>query len=323
MSGAGPRRPKRCRRVCARRQQDASLPVSWRTGRKDTRLVRSLNPSLSLVVPTRNEAASVAALVAQICHAMPGSDKELIFVDDSDDETPGLLQRLLRDADCPGLVVQRSRGSRQGGLSTAVVRGFMMASGAYICTMDADLQHPASAVPLLLNAARRQRADLVIGSRYLTRNGRADGFETSGRRFVSSTATRLAGVVLPAARVTTDPLSGFFLLRRSVIEGVQLRPLGYKILLEILVRGRWQHLVDVPYQFHSRNAGVSKATMREGVQFLRHIATLSRAGAPPPSADVNGRTREVWFPPPFENGTTVDLSANGRSASELIGTKRR
>lgn len=209
---------------------------------------------------------------------MPGPGKELVFVDDSDDDTPKVLQRILRDADCPGLVMQRTRTHRDGGLSTAVVRGFMVSGGAYICTMDADLQHPASAVPLLLDAAVEKRADIVVGSRYLTRNGRVEGFETAGRRFVSSTATFLASQLLPQARATTDPLSGFFMLRRTVIDGVDLRPRGYKILLEILVRGRWRRVTDVPYSFHSRNAGVSKATMREGVQFLQHVVALKRGG---------------------------------------------
>lgn len=207
---------------------------------------------------------------------MPGPSKELVFVDDSDDDTPKVLQRILRDADCPGLVMQRTRSHRDGGLSTAVVRGFMVSGGAYICTMDADLQHPASAVPLLLDAAVKKRADIVVGSRYLTRHDRVSGFETAGRRLVSSTATSLALRLVPEARATTDPLSGFFMLRRSVIDGIDLRPRGYKILLEILVRGRWRKVIDVPYSFHSRNAGVSKATMREGVQFFQHLVTLKQ-----------------------------------------------
>jgi dolichol-phosphate mannosyltransferase len=239
-------------------------------------LARPSLPYLSLVIPTRNEAASVEPLVAAICRAMPGPSKELVFVDDSDDDTPKVLQRILREADCPGLVMQRTRSHRDGGLSTAVVRGFMVSGGAYICTMDADLQHPASAVPLLLDAAVEKRADIVVGSRYLTRHSRVDGFETAGRRFVSSTATYVASRLLPQARATTDPLSGFFMLRRSVIDGVELRPRGYKILLEILVRGHWRRVADVPYSFHSRNAGVSKATMREGMQFVQHLVMLKR-----------------------------------------------
>ena len=231
-------------------------------------------PDLSLIIPTRNEAANVEALVASICRAVPGSGKELVFVDDSDDDTPAQLQRVLAQTDCPGLVVQRMNGNREGGLATAVVRGFAIASGELICTMDADLQHPASAVPLLVNAAHAHHADVVVGTRYMQGGRASEGFDGSGRYLVSLTARAAARALVPAARWTSDPLSGFFLIRRKVVEGVALRPMGYKILLEILVRGRWKRITDVPYAFHSRNAGVSNATMREGAQFLRHLAAL-------------------------------------------------
>ncbi len=241
-------------------------------------MARSYPPSLSLVIPTRNEADNVDRLISSICAAMPGPTKELVFVDDSDDPTPAVLQRRLRATDCPGLVLQRANASRAGGLATAVVRGMQVSSGHFICTMDADLQHPASAVPLLLAAAEEAAADVVVGSRYM-KGGGADGFDGFGRRTVSQVARLAARALLASARWTTDPLSGFFLVRRDVVDGVELRPIGYKILLEILVRGRWQRIADVPYAFHSRNAGVSNATFREGMQFARHVSHLLGVGS--------------------------------------------
>jgi len=276
---------------------------------------RNGRPYLSLVIPTRNEADNVQSLVGGICKALPGPTKELVFVDDSDDATPLLLQRILAQADCPGLVVQRSNGNRAGGLSTAVVRGFHTSSGEYICTMDADLQHPTSAVPALLEAAERRKADVVVGSRYM-QGGRAhDGFDGKARYLVSWGARHVAHKVLEQARMTTDPLSGFFLVHRSVVEGVEMRPVGYKILLEVLVRGRWTRLVDVPYAFHSRNEGVSKATMREGLRFARHVALLlsaerdaRRGGALP-----EDRRRET-APAPAVNGHRRGLPGRRRPA---------
>ncbi len=237
-------------------------------------------PSLSLVIPTRNEAENVGPLLDGICAAIPGRDKELIFVDDSVDETPLLLQRLLADVDCPASVVHRPRFERSGGLSTAVVRGCGFAEGTWICIMDADLQHPASAVPMLLETAGSTGADIVVGSRHTANQDAPDGFDGPSRRLVSSSARIVAQALIPSARATTDPLSGFFLFRRSVIAGVDLRPIGYKVLLEILVRGHWEKVVDVPYVFHSRNAGVSKATLRQGIQFARHLRRLSIASEP-------------------------------------------
>lgn len=235
---------------------------------------------LSLVIPTRNEADNVEALIAGICEALPGSSKELIFVDDSDDGTAEVLHSVLADADFGWRVEHRAPEARGGGLSTAVVYGFSLARGTFICVMDADLQHPAAAIPMLAEAASSSDADVVVGSRYMkSQESPLDGFDGASRRFVSSSA-RLVAHTMSSARATTDPLSGFFLVRRSVLEGVSLRPIGYKVLLEILVRGDWRKVVDVPYVFHSRNAGVSKATMRQGLQFVRHMSLLAISREP-------------------------------------------
>ena len=212
----------------------------------------------------------------EICRAVPGSQKEIIFVDDSDDDTPSILQRCIRESDCRGADLRRGQLTRRGGLSTAVVRGFQLASGEFICTMDADLQHPTDAVPLMLAAARETSAEVVVGSRY-TEGLTLKGFQDPGRFLISAFARQLARIALPPVRATSDPLSGFFLLRRSVVEGVRLEPVGCKILLEVLLRGRWNAVADVPYSFHSRNAGVSKATVNEGLLFLKHLRTLRKA----------------------------------------------
>ena len=241
--------------------------------------------SLSFVIPTRNEADNVRPLLSSICAAVPGSQKEIIFVDDSDDDTPDVLQKAIRESDCRAAVLRRSQLTRSGGLSTAVVRGFELAGGRFVCTMDADLQHPVSAVPMMLAAARQTDVEVVVGSRY-TRGLTLKGFHDPGRFAVSAVARQLARMALPPARLTSDPLSGFFLIRRSVVEGVRLQPMGYKILLEVLVRGRWSKIADVSYSFHSRNAGVSKATMREGRVFLRHLASLRDALRARPGTDT-------------------------------------
>jgi dolichol-phosphate mannosyltransferase len=231
-------------------------------------------PSLSLVIATRNEAENVEALIGAICTALPGSDKELIFVDDSDDATPSLLQRFLHRANCPGLILQREGEERAGGLSTAVVAGFAVSSGTYLCNMDADLQHPVGEVPHLWSVAVREQADIVVASRFMPNASLGNGLANLQRHAVSRGSRLLARWLLPRARITSDPLSGFFLVHRRVVEGVHLSPVGYKILLEILVRGRWQQVLDIPYTFQARYAGTSKATARQGIQFLRHLASL-------------------------------------------------
>jgi dolichol-phosphate mannosyltransferase len=277
-------------------------------------VVRDDPLALSFVIPTRNESENVRPLLSSICEAVPGSHKEVIFVDDSDDDTPAILQRAIRESDCRGAVLRRSQLTRSGGLATAVVRGFELARGSFVCTMDADLQHPASAVPMMLTAAHDTAADVIVGSRYidgLTLNG----FDGAGRFAVSAVARQFARVALPPARLTSDPLSGFFLVRRSVIEGRPLQPLGYKILLEVLVRGRWTKITDVAYSFHSRNAGVSKATMREGRLFLRHLRLLRTA--------LGAQQRTDSVPPEFRNaqGTAGAPQAAGEELFVAYGQR--
>ncbi len=258
--------------------------------------------ALSLVIPTRNEALNVEQLIQAICEAIPGSAKELIFVDDSEDDTPARLRRLLPEADCAGTVVHRPPLERAGGLSTAVTAGFRAARGVYLCSMDADLQHPPTEVPRLLDAAVSHSADVVVASRYTASGSAAEGFEGLSRRVISVASRRAAQVLLPAARATTDPLSGFFLFRRQVIENVDLRPVGYKILLEVLVRGRWRRVVDVPYTFRQRHAGASKAGLRQGLYFARHLGRLllplpETAGSAPPPAPAAPRSRTELLRP--------------------------
>lgn len=279
--------------------------------------------ALSLVIPTRNEAQNVERLIEAICAAIPGSEKELVFVDDSDDETPAHLGHLLPQADCPGTVVHRLPPERDGGLSTAVAAGFRVAHGLYFCSMDADMQHPPAEVPRLLDAAVAHSADVVVASRYTGSGSAAEGFEALSRRLISQASRRAAHVLLPAARATTDPLSGFFLVRRTVVENVNLRPLGYKILLEVLVRGRWQRVVDVPYTFGQRHAGASKASLRQGLLFARHLGRLllplpESAGSTPPPAPAAPRSRtEQLRPAPAGAGMAPDLRERVLAAPEV------
>jgi dolichol-phosphate mannosyltransferase len=241
---------------------------------------------LSVVVPTRNEAGNVGPLVERLDRALEGVPAEVCFVDDSDDETPALLERLERGSPATGLLVRsrhRQGAERQGGLSTAVVAGLDMAAGQYVCVMDADLQHPPETIPAMLDEARRG-ADLVVASRYV-RGGSQGGLDGATRRLVSRGATAVARLLFHEARQTADPLSGFFLCRRALLDGIEFRPVGFKILLELLVCVPGMTVRDVPLRFERRQAGDSKASMKQGLLYLRHIRSLF--------VDVQGSAR-MW-----------------------------
>ncbi|HZS13398.1 MAG TPA: glycosyltransferase family 2 protein [Candidatus Dormibacteraeota bacterium] len=227
---------------------------------------------LSVVVPTRNEAGNVAPLVERLLGVLEGVDAEICFVDDSDDETPSLLERLM--AERPGRVrcLFRSGAERTGGLSTAVVAGLRMAGGRFVCVMDADLQHPPETIRAMLAEAQRG-ADLVVASRYVP-GGSTGGLDGFTRRAVSRGASRVARLLFSEARQTADPLSGFFLCRRALLDGIEFRPVGFKILLELLVCVPGIEVRDVPLRFQPREAGVSKASMKQGLLYLRHLRSL-------------------------------------------------
>lgn len=244
--------------------------------------LRTAAPVVSVVVPTRNEAGNVPPLVDRVAAAMGSTPFELCFVDDSDDETGDVLLAL--SASDPGIrCLLRHGADRAGGLSTAVVAGLRMARGRYVCVMDADLQHPPELIPVLLAEAERG-ADLVVASRY-TPGGSHEGLGGAVRRLVSRGATVVARALFREARRSADPLSGYFLCRRALIDGIEFRPVGFKILLELLVCVPDLRVVDIPVTQAARSTGVSKATARQGLLYLRHLRSLF--------FDVPGSAR-VW-----------------------------
>ena len=228
-------------------------------------------PLLSLVIPTRNEREAVPALLNRLQPCLYGIDAELVFVDDSDDGTEAVLDAARPEQELT--VLHREADRRAGGLSTAVELGFAQARGEFICVLDADLQHPPERILDMLDAVR-DGADVVVASRYLP-GGSAAGLDGPVRRFLSRASCEVTKLVFAGRlRGISDPLSGFFVVRRDVVAGVRLRPIGFKILLEVLVRGNWTTASEVPYCFEGRTAGLSKATLRQGGQFLRHLWRL-------------------------------------------------
>lgn len=243
---------------------------------------------VTVIVPTRNESPNIILLYERLYRALGGGPAwELLFVDDSDDDTPVVIADLGEVRPAVRLH-HRSRGRRPGGLGGAVQDGFAAAAGELIVVMDADLQHPPEVVPHLLDLIRAGDADLVVGTRY------AGGGETGGlagplRRGVSSGSRRLVHALVPRSRPLSDPLSGLFAFDRTVIDGVRLEANGFKILLEVVAKGHWERAANLPYHFDERHAGVSKANLHEGWLFTQHLVRLARLarldGAPLSAVD--------------------------------------
>lgn len=236
------------------------------------------NPSFSLIIPTYNEGQNVSKIVSQLTKLLDASlpgDYELILVDDnSPDETWKIAQSLT--ASYPQLQVMRRIEER--GLSTAVIRGWQAARGEILGVIDADLQHPPE-ILLKLLAEIHRGADLAVASRHVEGGGVSDWSVI--RRFLSRGAQTLGLLILPGVigRVT-DPMSGYFMVRRSCLEGKTLSPVGYKILIETLGRGDVRWIGEVGYVFQERQEGESKVTSKQYVEYLQHLVRLRFARWP-------------------------------------------
>jgi len=181
-------------------------------------------------------------------------------VDDSTDETPEVVQKL---SDYYPVKLVRRGGK---GLATAVVEGFRNANGQILVVMDADLQHPPEKVPSLIEEVRKG-ADIAVGSRSIEKWGLT-------RRAISWGASFIASIMFSKAKMISDKESGFFALKREIIDNVELKPVGYKILLEILVLCKYDTVKEVQYVFGERMVGESKLGFTVIFSYLKHMASL-------------------------------------------------
>ncbi|MFF2621261.1 glycosyltransferase [Oerskovia jenensis] len=226
---------------------------------------------VTVVVPTFNEGPNVAELVRRLTAAADGLELEVLFVDDSRDDTPAIIRQVAETSAVPVRLLHRDEPV--GGLSGAVVEGLEDAQGEWVVVMDGDLQHPPEMVPVLLDTAATTGADVVVASRYVG-GGDAGGLDGRWRRMVSTASSLLARSMFPLRlRNVTDPMTGFFAVRTGSIDVAALRPRGFKILLEILARNKVE-VVEEPFVFGERFAGESKATLSNGLRYLQQLTAL-------------------------------------------------
>ena len=218
---------------------------------------------VSVIVPTYNERDNVRPLLERIFASCVGLDVEVVVADDgSPDGTAGEAEALAKRYP---VVVLRRTGER--GLSPAVVEGFSKASGRIIALMDADLSHPPEVLPKLLRKVEAG-CDIVFASRNVPGGG------VSGWPLYRRLVSRAAALLSRPLTQSSDPMSGFFMFRREVISGVSLNPLGFKIGLEILVKGKYGRYGEVPYVFRDRAAGESKLDARQYRYYVLHLVRL-------------------------------------------------
>lgn len=228
--------------------------------------------AVSIIIPTYNERENIERVVERCRAALSDYRFEIVVVDD---DSPDETWKLVRDTYETAESVRIVRRTEESGLATAVSRGFDEATHEYCAVIDADLQHPPEKLPALIEPFEGG-ADIVIGSRHVAGGGVENW--SRFRRVVSRGAMAITKLALPPTRDIADPLSGFFALRREIIEDVALAPTGYKILLEVLMKCEYERVVEVPYVFTERERGESNLTADEYWEFLEHVAHLRRNG---------------------------------------------
>jgi dolichol-phosphate mannosyltransferase len=223
---------------------------------------------VSIIVPALNEAENLPILLPRVHAAMNGRPYEIIIVDDnSKDATSVVCEELARTYPLT-LIVRRQP---KDGLSGAVLEGMAKATGDIFVVMDADLQHPPEKLPELIGKLDRDEADFVVGSRYV-KGGSTENEWGLFRKINSLLATLLAR---PFAGKTSDPMSGFFALKRETYQGAtRLTPLGYKIGLELMCKGRVSRVAEVPIHFGMRERGESKLSLKQQFKYLEHLSRL-------------------------------------------------
>ncbi|MDD5128696.1 MAG: polyprenol monophosphomannose synthase [Candidatus Omnitrophica bacterium] len=222
--------------------------------------MNKFNQRFSLVVPTYNEADNIRDFCSSVVDVLSKNsiDFEVIIVDDDSPDRTWEIAQKISEKEKRIKVIRRVN---KKGLATAVVEGWENAQGDILGVIDSDLQQPPETIPLLLDRLKDESVDIVIASRN-TRDNLVSK-RNIWRRFISSSGAFICVFLLPKLARLSDPMSGFFVLRKEVIRNKVLSPWGYKILLEVLVKGDYKKISEVSYVFVERKKGESKAGIKQ------------------------------------------------------------
>lgn len=221
---------------------------------------------VSIVLPTYNEAENIPVIIPRICDVLSqaGIKGEVIVVDDNSPDGTGAIAKKVADK-YPVQVLVRTE---ERGLATAVLAGFGMSKAKVCLVMDADGSHPVEKIPDMIQPLLQDQADVTVGSRNI-KGGCAEKWPWH-RRLISAVAAKMS---CGLSRMS-DPTSGFMGIQRRLLEGLELNPIGYKIVLEIVVKVAPEKLLEVPIVFKDRELGESKMSLREQWNYIRHLKRL-------------------------------------------------
>lgn len=225
---------------------------------------------LSVLIPTYNERENLPELTKQIEDSLSDFHFEIVFIDDnSPDGTAEVAKNIAKSY---GNIKILERPGKMG-LGSAVIDGLKIADGRFVAVMDADLQHSPDLLPVMYSKIS-SGYDIIVASRYAV-GGESEDWSLP-RKIVSNVAAFLAHSLFSVTRRVRDVMSGFFIFRKSIVDGAKLNPTGYKILLEILVKCHYNLVTEVPYTFKNRFRGKSNLDTREIFNYIVHLFKLYR-----------------------------------------------
>ena len=240
-------------------------------------MVKPSKTKLSIVLPTYNESQNIVRMLDLIAETLsPYNGAEIIVVDDNSPDGTADMAKSHAKIISAKMKIRVKIISRDGkfGLSSAIVKGVESATGDFLVIMDGDLSHPPQVIPSIIEDLQESNYDIVIASRYI-KGGSVIGWPFK-RRLMSKGATKIARYGLGID--VKDPVSGFFAFRRDIINGIKFDAIGYKMLLEILVKTKGARVKEVPYTFTNRRTGTSKLDASVKLDYLRAILRLYRYG---------------------------------------------
>jgi dolichol-phosphate mannosyltransferase len=244
---------------------------------------------LSIILPTYNESQNIVRMIDSIATALPeGMSAEIIIVDDnSPDGTGDIAEEYAKGLSDKRLRIEIMRRPEKLGLSSAILAGAQSACGDIIVVMDSDMSHPPQTIPHMIEEMRGEW-DIVVASRYV-KGGAIAGWPFK-RKVMSKGATKIARYSLGIQ--IKDPMSGFFAFRRHIINGIKFDSIGYKMLLEMLVKAKGARVKEIPYTFINRRFGASKLDSKVAIDYVRAVWRLYRYGR---TAPAEGRSSVRFF----------------------------
>ena len=271
------------------------------------RIISGENAQVSIIIPTYNESRNIIQILKSIGENLPKNlTAEAIVVDDnSPDSTGKIVEEYLKNVKkIAGYTMNIIHRTSKNGLSSAILSGIQRAKGDTIVVMDSDFSHPPQIIPKMIESLKKYQCDMVIASRYIS-GGKINGW-TLKRKIMSKVATQIAKKGLGVK--TNDPMSGFFAFKKNILKGINFDAIGYKILLEILVKKSGIDVKEIPYTFENRSFGSSKLDRSTITDYFRSAWKLYKFGK---SREKEERRNSVRFLSKASRFFTVGLSGFG------------